>query len=153
MITDKYLTSVAAFVINSAGVDEVFPYFNELKEEVKLPALYFPNPMVTSSSGTLDSFELEYTLFVKIIANTDELSYEIASNIQRAIMNNRRKVPVYEKDNSETGYYLRVKPSEIKKVETHTYQLTLSWTEYSRYEDTNDTGDIFSKVEFDIQSK
>ena len=156
MQKEQYLLSIASFMYNSGKkvAPSLHKVFTELPENMALPAIYFPDPEVLSFPGTLSADRLNYSWFVKIIAMSSEAAYEIAAQIQRDVCGQRSLIPVLNQDGSETGTYIRMEKPHIKKIDRHTYQLTLGWNETLYYDDVDDSaqGDI-TEFNFEVTHK
>lgn len=137
MVKDKYLTSIAKFLHKSGSkVVLLNPIFHQMPEQLKLPAIYFPNPLVNSFNDTLSSFLFVYSWYVKIMANSTEEAYEVAAQIQMDLCSNRFYVPVLNEDGTTDGNKrIRIKPPEIKQLDGNVYQIALTWEERNYYSD------------------
>jgi len=135
MIKDKYLASIANFLHKSGSkIIALNPVFHQMPQELKLPAIYFPNPIVNSFNDTLTSFLLSYSWYVKIMAKSIEEAYEIAAQIQMDLCGNRFYIPILNEDGTADGNKrIRIKPPEIKQLDGAVYQISLNWEERNHY--------------------
>lgn len=137
MLKDKYLTSIANYLYRSGcKVCSLKAIFHNMPEQFKVPAIYYPNPTVTSNNDTLSSFLLTYSWFVKIFAASTEDAYEIAAQIQRDLCGDRFSIPIKNDDGSMDGNrHIRIKRLEIKQIDDSVYQVYLLWEERVQYND------------------
>lgn len=153
MLKDKYLSSIANFLYKSGSkVTALNPIFHQMPEQLKMPAIYFPNPIVNSFNDTLSSFTLVYSWYVKIMANSIEEAYEIAAQIQMDLCGNRFYVPVLNEDGSAYGKRIHIKPTEIKQLDGAVYQIALSWEERNHYFDIGIEPVGISDVKVDVSA-
>lgn len=138
MVTENSnLTSIASYMIDKGNeVMEMNAYFHKMPEKVFLPAIYFPNPIVSLGSETLSSYSKNYMWFIKVLATSTEDAYQIAEYILTCIAGNRNKVPILNKDNTPTGNNINFdKTCSVKEIDANTYQISLSWTERFYFDD------------------
>lgn len=135
MVKDKYLASIASFLHKSGSkIIALNPIFHQMPEQLKMPAIYFPNPIVNSFNDTLSSFLLVYSWYVKIMANSIEEAYEIATQIQMDLCSNRFYVPILNENGMTDGNKrIHIKPPEIKQLDGAVYQIALTWEERNHY--------------------
>ncbi|MBR1532715.1 MAG: hypothetical protein IJ643_11720 [Eubacterium sp.] len=156
MLKEQYLLSIAHFMYESGKkvAPELKRVFSELPEDMKLPAIYFPDPEVLSFPGTLSSDRLNYNWFVKVIAISTETAYEIAAQIQRDVCGQYSLIPILNQDGTETGNYIRLEKPQIKKIDRHTYQLAIGWNENLVYYDVDKSalGNI-QHIDFEVSRK
>lgn len=154
MVKDKYLTSIAKFLHKSGSkVVSLNPIFHQMPEQLKLPAIYFPNPLVNSFNDTLSSFLLVYSWYVKIMANSTEEAYEVAAQIQMDLCSNRFYVPVLKEDGTVDGNKrIRIKSPEIKQLDNAVYQIALTWEERNHYADIGAEPTVISDVKVELSA-
>lgn len=154
MVKDKYLASIASFLHKSGSkIIALNPIFHQMPEQLKMPVIYFPNPIVNSFNETLSSFLLVYSWYVKIMANSIEEAYEIAAQIQMDLCSNRFYVPVLNEDGTTDGRKrIRIKPPEIKQLDGAVYQIALTWEERNLYSDVNTDTISISNVKVELSA-
>lgn len=121
--------SIVKFFMDNGSFN---PYYEEIPEGFKRPALYFPPLEVTSGGDTLETYKNNYSFFIKIFDEKSGVSYDKAMNIVEKIKAKRFKIPLF--DSNLTSYnskYLRFNNIEVRKLDQGVTQIYLSW--YSSY--------------------
>lgn len=152
MLKDNYvLSSVAKYVRDRAL--EVLPlnvYYHLMPEKTKLPLIYFPNPIISTTSETLSSFGKQVMWYPKIIAMSPEDAYCVAEHIVMCIAGNRKQIPLLNIDGTENGEHIEISNPLISQIDNNTYQIALSWTERFLFDDVAKEDDNASNTNFTI---
>lgn len=125
MTLEQETASIIAFVLAAAG--NPTPYYHEMKEDFAVPSCYFPSPEIVSSGDTLSSFNLRYSIFIKAFHKTTEDAYAMARDVLCALQANRNLVPLLNPDGGRSREGLRIRDSEIKRVDSGVYQISIEW--------------------------
>jgi hypothetical protein len=107
-------------------------YPDRIPQNMAIPSMYFPVPIVVSSGDTFSSYRNSYQLFIKVFTDTTQLAHGKAHLIAEGIRRNRCIIPAIAPNGDFTGQYMRLN-SEIqtKALDEGVAQLSLKWD--SRY--------------------
>lgn len=132
MTLEQEVASIMAFAQNSAG--RPHSYYWNVPERFTCPAMYFPQPEITTGGDTFRSYASEYAWYINIFAKTTEEAHAIGLSVLTALKRARNYVPLLNEDGTETGKKLRLKDPGLKRVETGVVQLTIEWTSRRPYD-------------------
>lgn len=122
---DQEIASAARFIL--AAVEDAHPYYWEMKQDFRVPAVYFPTPEVETAGDSVGAYRMSFTWFVKFFAITDDEAHSMAFAAMVALREARNCVPLYEIDGESAGRAFRTKDPQIKAVDRGVWQLTLRW--------------------------
>ena len=91
MIITSETASIARFIIENA-VEGTVPYYEEMRENFAVPSVFFPSPVVSSNEHTVSSYSFIYSWSVVVFATNDDLAYENAIRIAKAIRDNAMRI-------------------------------------------------------------
>ena len=133
MIITSETASIAKFIIENA-VEGTVPYYEEMRENFAVPAVFFPSPVVSSSEHTVSSYSFIYSWSVVVFATNDDLAYENALRIAKAIRDNAMLIPVVDSDGQPTDDYIRITKCEINANDSCAKSIDIGWrsTEFYR---------------------
>lgn len=131
MTLEQEVASIIAFVQDSAG--HLNPYYWDVPEDFERPAIYFPQPEITTGGDTLGTYASEYAWYINIFADTTEEAHDIARRVLTALKRARNYVPLLNEDGEATGKKLRLKDPGLKRGDTGVAQLTIEWTSRRSY--------------------
>ena len=123
---EQEVASIASFALQHAGNPR--PYYYNVPEKFKFPAMYFPQPEITTRGETA------YAWYINIFAKTSEEAHEIGLRVLTKLKRARNLVPLIEEDGTATGKKLRLDDPELRNVDTGAAQLTVSWTSRRPYD-------------------
>lgn len=118
MIITSETASIAKFIIENA-VEGTVPYYEEMRENFAVPSVFFPSPVVSSSEHTVSSYSFIYSWSVVVFATNDDLAYENAIRIAKAIRDNAMLIPVVDSDGQPTDDYIRITKCEINANDSY----------------------------------
>lgn len=72
---EQDLASIMSFLTIHSG--NPAPYYKNVPEQFRVPAVYFPRPEIGSSGDTFSTYALDFSLFVKFFHKTKEEAYEL----------------------------------------------------------------------------
>lgn len=125
---------VAAIYYFVAGIITAQPYFEEVPSDMLLPCVFYPTPNPSASGFSANAYMTEFVMYIKFMDHSTMAAYEMGERVVQAIMGNRRKVPLVDKDGKQTGKKFLVDRPKLKKIEKGVYQMELSWNRYTRYD-------------------
>ena len=88
---EQEVASLAAFIIRS--VEDISPYYWEVPENFKVPAVFFPTPEIEAAGDALNTFRLTFTWLVKFFHATDGAAQNLAQAALIAIQRGHRLIP------------------------------------------------------------
>lgn len=133
---EQISASIAKFIL--AKCDEpVFPYYNDLKKNFRVPAVYFPEFENDNGPSSLDSYDMSYSWFIKFFHSTTGNAYRLAKIVLDKLVGGRYYIPIADEKGNDTGRKIRIKRAEIKKVDDGVYQMWLEWSEIYEYDDVS----------------
>lgn len=133
MTLEQETASVMAFALRYA--DNPNPYYYEVPQEFEYPAIYFPQPEISTRGETFHTYASEYVMYVNIMAETTEEAQERGLKVLSKLKQRRNLVPIIGNDGEETGENLRLKDPSLRKVDSGVVQLTLEWTSRRPYDE------------------
>ena len=107
-------------------------YPDRIPQNMAIPSMYFPVPIVVSSGDTFSSYRNSYQLFIKVFADSTQLAHGRAHHIAEGIRQNRCIIPTIAPNGDLTGQYIRLnREIQTKALDEGVAQLSLKWD--SRY--------------------
>ena len=147
---EQETASVMEFALRTAG--DINPYYWDVPQDFKRPAMYFPQPEIDTGGDTLGTYASEYAWYINVFADTTEEAHGIARRVLTALKRAKNYVPLLNEDGEATGKKLRLKDPGLKRGDVGVAQLTIEWTSRRSYADdeppkVNITHILFSKKE------
>ncbi len=128
MIQDE-IGSIMRFCYNK---NPVKIYSERIPQDMILPNMYFPSPIILSSADTVSTYRNTYQLFVKVFAAKTQQAHQAAHNIAEELRRIRGIIPLIKLDGELTGEYMQINLNiQTKPLDEGVVQLTLKWD--SRY--------------------
>lgn len=128
MIQDE-ISSITRFCYDR---NPVKLYFDRIPQNMVIPCMYFPEPVVVSAPDTIGAYLNVYQLFIKVFATKTQDAHRAAHNIAEAIRQKRGIIPVINPDGSLSGEFMQINLDiETKPLDEGVAQLSLKWK--SRY--------------------
>ncbi|HWR07102.1 hypothetical protein [Sporomusa sp.] len=107
-------------------------YPERIPQNMSIPSMYFPVPLVSSSGDTFSTYRNSYQLFIKVFACTTQEAHNKAHIIAEGIRKARCVIPVISQAGPPTGLYMRLSSDiQTKELDDGVAQITLKWD--SRY--------------------
>ena len=104
---EQDLASIMRLLTEKSG--NPAPYYNNVPEQFRVPAIYFPRPDIGSSGDTLNTYALDFSLFVKFFHRTKEDAYELGCTALNALLERRSRIPLIDESGKPTGKYIRIR--------------------------------------------
>lgn len=146
MLLEQEIASIMAFALEQAGSPS--PYYYNVPESFHYPAMYFPQPEITTAGETFRTYAMRYSWYIKIFHDTTENAYTLAWQVLTALKQRRNLVPLIDKNGAEltgSGSELRLDDPSIKVVDAGVVQIALSWTSRRPY--SYDDADVMTEWE------
>jgi len=128
---EQEIASIIATAQHIAG--DITCYYWNVPESFRYPALFFPQPEITTGGDTFHTYASEYAWYIKAFAETTEQAHSIALSILTALKRARNYVPLYDVDGKPTGKKLRLKDPSLKTLEEGVEQVVIEWTSRRPY--------------------
>jgi len=122
---EQEIASAIKFILDSSG--NPAPYYWNVPQDFVVPSAYFPTPEIESSGDTLNSFNLNYSWYIKFFHKNTQSAHELAFAALTEILQNRNLIPLINEDGEFTGKGFRINDPELKKIDDGAVQLTLNW--------------------------
>lgn len=124
---EQEIASLMKHVLISAGSPA--PYYDEAPEDFIVPAVYFPQPEITSEGDTLLTYALLYTWSVKFFHSDALGAQALGLAVLTTLQETKNVVPLISENGDYTGCGFRLKDPRLKVIETSpgVAQLTLTW--------------------------
>lgn len=107
-------------------------YLDRIPQDMVIPCMYFPIPIVSSSGDTFSSYRNSYQLFVKVFAKKTQQAHTRAHAIAEGIRKARFMIPIISQVGVVTGSFMRLSTDiQTKELEEDVAQLSIKWN--SRY--------------------
>lgn len=152
MIVTSETASIAKFIIENA-VEGTVPYYEEMRENFAVPSVFFPSPVVSSSEHTVSSYSFIYSWSVVVFATNDDLAYENAIRIAKAIRDNAMLIPVVDSDGQPTDDYIRITKCEINANDSCAKSIDIGWRSTEFYRDVREVKPTADDVMCSISRK
>lgn len=132
MELEQEIASIIAMAQRIAG--DIGCYYWNLPEDFHCPALFFPQPEITTNGETFRTYASEYAWYIKVFAETTQQAHSIALSILTAIKRAKNYVPLINRDGEPTKEKLRLKDPSLKWLETGVEQVVIEWTSRRPYD-------------------
>lgn len=132
MELEQEVASIIAAMQSVAG--DIGYYYWNLPQSFQYPALFFPQPEITTSGDTFRSYASDYSWYVKVFAQTKEQAHSIALSILTALKRKRNYVPLINEDGTLAGKKLRLQDPSLKGLDEGVEQLVIQWTSRRPYD-------------------
>lgn len=129
---EQELASIIKFVLESSGNPS--PFYWKVPEKFRYPAVYFPQPEITSGGETFRTYRLEYAWYIVFFGKTDEEAHTLARATLEAIRRKRNLIPLINEDGSEEKRGIRLDDPSCKRIDNGAVQLTLTWASRRPYD-------------------
>lgn len=107
-------------------------YSDRIPQNMVIPSMYFPVPLVSSSGDTFSTYRNSYQLFVKVFSGTSPEAHDKAHIIAEGIRRAKCIIPVISAAGPSTGKYMRLNTDiQTKELDDGVAQVALKWD--SRY--------------------
>ncbi len=130
---EQEVASIIAMAQRAAG--DIGYYYWNLPESFRYPALYFPQPEISTGGDTFHSYASKYAWYIKVFARTTEEAHSIALSILSALKGARNYVPLIDAEGKATGEKLRLKDPSLKGLDEGVEQIMIEWTSRRPYDD------------------
>lgn len=134
---EQITASIAKHILSAIG-DDVTPYYNELKQNFKVPSVFFPELEVGEGVESLDRYGLEHSWGITFFHSTTGGAYELAKVALKKITGGRYYVPIVNFDGNDTGKKIRILRATVKKADEGVCLMWLDWTESYEYDDLSE---------------
>lgn len=128
-VIDPELAAICNFIVNNS-IEKLTPYFWEMPENFRVPAIFFPVPETTNEKVTFNMIKTHLTWWIRFYAADDLQAYGIASYIQTKILLERNKIPLYSEDGRLMSKPLNIGFPFLKKVGEGIQQMEISCDQY-----------------------
>lgn len=128
---EQEVASIIAMAQRVAG--DIGYYYWNLPEYFRYPALFFPQPEITTGGDTLCSYASQYAWYIKVFAKTTEQAHSIALRVLTALKQARNYVPLIDETGALTGKSLRLNDPSLRGIEEGVEQITIQWTSRRPY--------------------
>ena len=136
---EQELASIAKFMLTGVG-NGVSPYYRELPESFRVPAVYFPTPDIATGADTLNTYRADYQWRISFICSDQQDAYRLGQTALTAIKKNRDLVPLLDTTGSQLGKrFFRLKDPELRVGTGNTVFLNLRFTVRKSYTDKRGT--------------
>jgi len=122
---DQEIASAMRFLIDAA--DNPKPYYYNVPEDFLTPAIFFPQPEITSRGDTLKTYALEFSMFVKFFDKDTQSAHQRAFAALSALQYRHCVVPLIDKDGALTGRGFRLNDPSMRSVDDGAVHLTIMW--------------------------
>ena len=122
---DQEIISIMHFVLTHSNNPK--PYYNKVPQDFVVPAVFFPQPELSSRGDTLREYALEFSWFIKFFHDTDENAYALGFDVITEIMRKRNVVPLLDENGKLAGRGFRLKDPSLRVIADGAAQLFLSW--------------------------
>lgn len=144
---EQELASIAKFILNAVG-SNVYPYYRELPEDFRVPAVYFPVPDITTGNDTFDTYRADYLWLVTFTCSNQQDAYQLGLTALTAIKKSRNLVPLLNASGNQIGKrYFRLDSPQLKAADGNTVTLKLRFTIRKSYDEKRGEKVMFFNVD------
>ena len=122
---DAEIASIMKFLIDAAG--NPGPYYYNIPENFVVPAIYFPQPEISTRGDTLKTYALEFSWFVKFFGKDTQSAQQMAFAVMTALQRRKNVVPLIDAAGALTGRGFRMKDPSFRIADDGVVQMTLTW--------------------------
>ena len=122
---DQEIASAMRYLIDVSGRPN--PYYYNIPEDFLTPAIFFPQPELTSRGDTLRTYALEFAWFVKFFDKDTQSAHLRAFAALTALQEKFCVIPLIDADGNLTGRGFRMNDPAMRPVGDGAVQLTLNW--------------------------
>lgn len=109
-------------------INPVKIYTDRIPQDMVVPCMYFPAPIVTSSTDTITGYRNTYQLFVKVFAQKTQQAHIKAHEIAEQIRACRGIIAVIGFDGDPSQEYMQVNLGlQTKVIDDGVVQLAIKW--------------------------
>lgn len=108
-------------------------------------------PDIGSGGDTLNTYALDFSLFVKFFHRTKEDAYELGYTALNALLERRNRIPLIDESGKPTGKYIRIRDPTLRAVDESAVQLQIDWTARKPFADAPET--MMQTYEIETQIK
>lgn len=109
-------------------INPVKVYTDRIPQDMDIPCMYFPAPIVTSSPDTITGYRNTYQLFIKLFAKKTQQAHSKAHEIAEKLRASRGIIPVVGFDGDQSEEYMQVNLDvQTKAVDDGVAQLAVKW--------------------------
>lgn len=134
MTLEQEVASIMAFALSGAGSPS--PYYYDVPEQFNFPAMYFPQPEISTRGETFRTYASEYAWYINILCETTQEAHERGLALLTKLKQARNLVPVIDTEGNDTGEKLRLNDPALKNIDTGVVQVTIEWTSRRPYDRT-----------------
>ncbi|KYG33896.1 hypothetical protein [Alkalihalobacillus trypoxylicola] len=109
-------------------------YIDELEPNHEIPSIYIPQPSVTNGIDTVSTYNLSYTLNIKVFHTSSVHALEETEKLADAIRNNRMLITIVDGTVQSIGNSFIIRNVEVRGSNQNFASLILNWS--SRYQYT-----------------
>lgn len=131
MVIEQELASIFGYILQAAG--NPTPYYRNLPQDFKVPAVYYPIPEIVTSGDTFSSYGAEYDWYIKFIHSETQEAYEMALSALTAIKEARNLIPLREQDGKMSKKGVRIKDPELRTIDDGVVQLKIRFVSRRPY--------------------
>jgi len=122
---EQEIASAIKFILDSAG--NPAPYYWNVPEDFTVPSVCFPTPEIVSGGDTLNSYNLNYSWYIKFFHVDTQSAHELAFAALTELLSKRNLIPLIDTEGEYIGRGFRAKDPEVRKIDDGVVQLTLVW--------------------------
>lgn len=129
---EQEIASIIKFILDSTG--NPTPYYYRVPQSFTLPAVYFPQPELTTGKGTLSDYSAEYYWAITFFDLSTEKAYEMARTAFLALNAGRSWVPLVDTDGNTTGQAIRLENLKLRPTDECAAELSFGFKSYRQYD-------------------
>lgn len=122
---EQEIAGIVRVILDSDS--ELNPYYNNIPEEFRTPAVFFPPAEVNISPYTLGSYCARYSWYVKFFADDKQKSQKYAFKAMEKILKKKKIITLLDQAGEQTNETIRLKDLQLSDLEEDAYQLTIEW--------------------------
>ena len=130
---DQEIASVMHYILDCA--EGAKPYYHNIPEDFTVPAVFFPQPEISSRGDTLHNYALEFSWFIKFFHETEQQAYNMGFTALTSLQSGRNIVPLINHAGEPVGKGFRLNDPRLRVIADGTAQLFLSWDSCRPYDE------------------
>ena len=146
---EQEIASIIKWMLDKTG--NPHPYYYAIPQSFAVPAAFFPTPEIETGGETLNSYNIDYVMYVTFFAKTRQEAYRLGFMAVSETRAAHNLIPLINEDGSETELGVRINDPTVKVLDDGAAQVTVSWRSRRPY--TTDTAEKAASFDLSLYGK
>lgn len=132
MELEQEIASIIKYLLDATGNPS--PYYYSVPQSFVVPAAYFPTPEIDTDGDTLNTYGMDYVMYVKFFAKSTREAYNYGVTALTKTRGRRNLIPLINEMGNDTGKGMRIYDPDLKMLDDGAAQLTIAWRSRRPYD-------------------